>query len=76
MEKVLEKKSEEWASRQEKDKTDRAMEAGRRRREDIVKWNQMTILRFQTVGKISDIPGLPSGSLGHFMFEDDWGRGD
>ena len=34
----------------------------RRTREVIVKWNQMTALRFQTGGGgTSDIPGLPSG---------------
>ena len=31
-----------------KDKTKRAMEAGRKTREEIVKWNQMTVLRFLT----------------------------
>ena len=39
------------------------MEVGRRTREEIVKWNQMTALRFHTgEGETSDIPGLPSGS--------------
>ena len=41
----------------EKDKTERVTGLGRRTRQEIAKWNQMTALRFQT----SDIPGLPSG---------------
>ena len=32
----------------EKDKTERAMGVGRRTIEEIVNWNQMTALRFQT----------------------------
>ena len=32
----------------EKDKTERVLVLGRRTREEIVKWNQMTALRFQT----------------------------
>ena len=32
----------------EKDKTERATVVGRRTREEIVKWNQLTTLRFQT----------------------------
>ena len=32
----------------EKDKTERVIGLGRRTREEIVKWNQMTALRFQT----------------------------
>ena len=49
--------SEEWTSRQKKkDKTERVTGLGRRTRAEIVKWNQMTALRFQT----SDITGLPS----------------
>ena len=57
------KSSEEWTSRQKKKKTERITELGRRTREEIVKWNQMTALRFQTGGKTSDIPGLPSGAV-------------
>ena len=33
-------------SRQEKDKTERVIRLGRRTRQEIVKWNQMTALRF------------------------------
>ena len=40
----------------ENDKTERVTELGRRTREEIAKWNQMTALRFQTGGETSDIP--------------------
>ena len=35
----------------EKDKTERTVRVGRRTREETVKWNQMTALRFQTGGR-------------------------
>ena len=58
-------KNSEWTSRhKKKDKTGRVIGLGRRTREEIVKWNQRTALRFQTGGKTSDIPGLPSGVSG------------
>ena len=64
MKKFLEKVQENGpAGRKKKeDKTERVTGFGRRTRtrEEIVKWNQMTALRFQT-GGIPDIPGLPSG---------------
>ena len=44
----------------EKDKIERVTGLGRRTREEIAKWNQVTALRFQT-GETSDIPDLPSG---------------
>ena len=44
-----------------KGKIERVTGLGRRTREEIAKWNQMTALRVQTVGETSDIPGLPSG---------------
>ena len=46
-----------------KDKSERVARLGRKTREEIVKWNQMTALIFHTggVGETSDIPGLPSG---------------
>ena len=44
------KSSGEWTSRQKKDKTERLTGLGRRTREEIAKWNQMTALRFQTGG--------------------------
>ena len=36
----------------EKDKTERVTGLGRRTREEIAKWNQVTALRFQTGGDI------------------------
>ena len=47
------KSSEEWTIRQKKkeDKTERITGLGRRTREEMVKWNQMTALRFQTGGR-------------------------
>ena len=36
----------------QKDKTERVTGLGRRTREEIAKWNQMTALRFQTWGNI------------------------
>ena len=58
------KSSGEWTSRQKekRDKTERVIGLGRRTREEIVKWNQMTALRFQTGGETSYIPGLPSAA--------------
>ena len=59
----------------ENDKTERVTGLGRRTREEIAKWNQMTVLRFQTMGwggggETSDFPGLPSGSLrGNFYVQ-------
>ena len=44
-----------------KDKTERVTGLGRKTRKEIVKWNQMTALRFRRGGETSDIPGLPSG---------------
>ena len=50
------------------DKTERVIGLGRRTREEIVKWNQVTALRFQGGGGEggggggSDMPGLPSGT--------------
>ena len=64
MEEFSGKSSEEWTSRQKRDKTEKATRLGRRTPEEIVKWNQMTALRFQVEGEgegTSDIPSLPSG---------------
>ena len=47
------------AGRKKKKKAERVIGIGRRTREKIVKWDQMTALRFQT-GETSDIPGLNS----------------
>ena len=48
----------------EKEKTERVSGLGRKTREETVKWNQMTALKFKTGGggETSDIPGLPSGA--------------
>ena len=53
-EEFSEKSSGEWASRQKKkeDKTERITGLGRKTREEIVKWNQITALIFQTGGDI------------------------
>ena len=48
------RQKEQWEQAEGKKK-----EAGRRKKEKIVKLNQMTALRIQT----SDIPGLPSGKI-------------
>ena len=40
----------------EKDKSERAMGVGRGTRHEIVKWNQMTALRFQTGGRHQTSP--------------------
>ena len=41
-----------WTSRQKKKvKTERVLGLGRRTREEIVKWNQMTALKFYTGGR-------------------------
>ena len=42
------KKSRRKGPHAEKDKTEIVLGLGRRTREEIVKWNQMTALRFQT----------------------------
>ena len=44
-----------------KKKTERVIGLGRRTRKEIVKWNQMPALRFQTGGETSDIPDIPLG---------------
>ena len=51
---------DQQVGKKKKDKTERVIGSGRRTREETVKWNQMTALRFQTGGEISDILGLPS----------------
>ena len=47
----------------EKDKTERVKGLGRRTREEIARWTQMTVLRFQTRGETSDLPGFSSGCV-------------
>ena len=65
MKNFLEKVEKKGPAGRKKDKTERVTGLGRRTREEIAKWNQMTVLRFQTRGggKTSDIPGLPSGTV-------------
>ena len=50
------KSSVERNSRQKKDKIERVTGLGRRTREEIAKWNQMTALRFQTGGRHQTSP--------------------
>ena len=63
MKNVLEKKSKENGpvSRKRQDKTERAIAVGRRTREEKVKWNEMTALRFQTRGKHKRFPASLRG---------------
>ena len=55
------KSLEERASMQKKDKTERVTGLGRRTREEIAKWNQMTALRFQTMGRHQTSPASLRG---------------
>ena len=43
------------------DKTERVTGLGRRTREEIAKWNQMTALRFQTGGRHQTFPASFGG---------------
>ena len=45
----------------EKGKTERVTGLGRRTREEIAKWNQMTALRFQTGGRHQTYPAFLRG---------------
>ena len=54
------KKFRRRTSTQKKEKTEKVTGLGRRKRDVIAKWNQMTALRFQTGEETSDIPSLPS----------------
>ena len=46
----------------EKDKTQRIIGLGRRTREEIAKWNQMTALRVQTGGRHQTSPASLQGA--------------
>ena len=46
---------------EKKDKSERVIGLGRRTREEIVKWNQMTALRFQTGGRHQTSPAYLRG---------------
>ena len=66
LEELSGKSSGEWTSRQKKkDKTKRVIGLGRRTREEIVKWNQMTALRFQTRGRHQTSPASLRGGWGY-----------
>ena len=52
MKNFLEKKIRRKDRQAEKNKTERVTGLGRKTREEIAKWNQMTALRFQTGGDI------------------------
>ena len=47
----------------EKDKTERVTGLGRKTREEIAKWNQMTALRFQTGGRYQTSPASLRGRV-------------
>ena len=47
--------------KKEEDKTERVIRLGRRTREEIAKWNQMTALRFQTAGRHQTSPASLRG---------------
>ena len=53
----------------EKGKTERVTGLGRRTREEIAKWNQMTALRFQTGGGDIRHPRPPFGGARAAKFE-------
>ena len=54
---------DQQAKKKKKDETERVIGLGRRTREEIVKWNQMTALRFQTAGGDIRHPRSPFGVL-------------
>ena len=56
IEEFSEKKFRRKGQQAENDKTERVTGLGRRTREAIVKWNQMTALRFQTGGRHQTSP--------------------
>ena len=62
MKNILEKVQENRpAGGRKKDKAERLTGLGRRAREEIVKWNQMTGPEISDRGETSDIPGLSPG---------------
>ena len=61
MKNFLEKKFRRKGQQAENDKTERVTGLGRRTREEIAKWNQMTALRFQTVGRHQTSPASLPG---------------
>ena len=59
MKNFLEKVQKKGPAGRKKDKTERVTGLGRRTREAIAKWNQMTALRFQGEGRGGDIRHPP-----------------
>ena len=61
MKNFLKRVQENGPAGRKKDMSERVARLGRNTREEIVKWNKMTALRFQTGGggETSDTPGLP-----------------
>ena len=57
----LEKVQENGPAGRNKHKTERVTGLGRRPREEMVKWNQMTVLRFQTGGRHQTSPASLKG---------------
>ena len=61
MKNVLEKVQKKGPT--EKDKIERVTGLGRRTREEIARWNQMTALRFQTGGRHQTSPASLRGLI-------------
>ena len=57
------KKCRRKGQQAEKDQTERVTGLGRRTREEIAKWNQMTALRFQTGGRHQTSPASLRGPV-------------
>ena len=57
----LEKVQQNGPAGRKKDKTERALGLGGRNREETVKWNQVTALRFQTGGRHQTSPASLRG---------------
>ena len=60
---MLEKVQWDGPAGAKKDKTERVTGLGRRTRDEIAKWNQMTALRFQTGGRHQTSPASLRGEL-------------
>ena len=61
----LGKVQQNWPAGRKKDKTEKVLRLGRRTREEIVKWNKMTALRFQTGGRHQTSPASLRGDIRH-----------
>ncbi|WP_419629635.1 hypothetical protein [Thiolapillus sp.] len=61
IEEFYKKKFRRKGQQAENDKTERVTGLGRRTREEIAKWNQMTALRFQTGGRHQTSPASLRG---------------